>query len=114
MDNLDKAVNSDAEEESKSAEAEIHVESPIVSPTKRSRGRPKKPKEIVISSKSKRINKLLSDQDKFEQINKNLSGALATDEKLKWSNRKAALKSRFKKRDENKYLSDYIKKQNRK
>jgi hypothetical protein len=60
---------------------------------------------------SLRINKKLSNKDKFEHIDKNLTDALASDDKLKWKNRKAALKSRNKKSDENKYLSDYIKNQ---
>ena len=59
---------------------------------------------------SLRINKLLSDKDKFKQIDKHMNAlnALASTDVVRWSNKKAALRSRMKKRDENDYLSKFV------
>ena len=63
-----------------------------------------------MKDKSLRIDKLLSDKDKFKQIDKHMN-AQASADVVKWSNKKAALRSRMKKRDENEYLSKYVENQ---
>jgi alpha-acetolactate decarboxylase len=63
-----------------------------------------------VKDKSLRIDKLLSDKDKFKQIDKHMN-AQASADVVKWSNKKAALRSRMKKRDENEYLIKYVENQ---
>ena len=63
-----------------------------------------------MKDKSLRIDKLLSDKDKFKQIDKHMN-AQASADVVKWSNKKAALRSRMKKRDENEYLIKYVENQ---
>ena len=66
-----------------------------------------------MKDKSLRIDKLLSDKDKFKQIDKHMNAlnAQASADVVRWSNKKAALRSRMKKRDENEYLIKYVENQ---